>query len=126
MTFRRALALAAVALSLALPLFAARPAGAAAAAGPAGQWRPVGPLGGRVTAPAGDPSHPATVLAVSYFDGIFHSADGGDTWDRSGPDNTFTSQVVFDPRHRGTAYAATESSLYKTTDGGKTWAFAIA
>jgi len=87
-------------------------------------WRPVGPYGGTVFGLAVDPSNPATVLAATYYDGIFHSADRGATWERSGPTAARTFQIAFDPRHSGTAYAGTGNAIYKTTNGGRTWTFA--
>ncbi len=119
MTLRRAVAVfGAAVLSFALPLRAAGPADRVAAAG---VWRPVGPYGGTVTALAVDPSNPASVLAGTQSNGIFHSSNGGATWDRSGPSNTFTLKIVFDPRHRGTAYAGIGNDLVKTADGGQSW-----
>lgn len=64
--------------------------------------------------------------------GVFKSTDAGKTWVRMGLEATHhTGKIIIDPRNENTVYVATmgglysqnpERGLYKTTDGGKTWA----
>ncbi len=71
--------------------------------------------------------------------GVYKSTDGGDTWERSKfvSDYTGCNDLRMDPRDPNVLYAAfhqrqrkvftylgggPESALYKTTDGGATWA----
>src|SRR6056297_2659999 len=70
--------------------------------------------------------------------GLYRTADGGETWDQvlSAGDWTGCTDVVVDPEHPETMYAALhqrhrtvaallntgpESGIYKSTDGGETW-----
>ncbi|HEY2177327.1 MAG TPA: hypothetical protein VGH15_01985, partial [Caulobacteraceae bacterium] len=89
-----------------------------------------------------DPSHPDTYWAgtgeswmrnsVSVGDGIYKTTDGGETWVNMGlPNSEHISAIVVDPANGDVVYAcvpgrlwsdSAERGLYKTTDGGKTWA----
>ncbi|MGH8162850.1 MAG: WD40/YVTN/BNR-like repeat-containing protein, partial [Rhodanobacteraceae bacterium] len=70
--------------------------------------------------------------SVSLGDGIYKSTDGGETWEHSGlPNSERISQIIVSPKSSDTVYAAVpgrlwsdsaDRGLYKTTDGGKTWA----
>jgi photosystem II stability/assembly factor-like uncharacterized protein len=84
-------------------------------------WRPVGPYGGTVTILAVSPSDPQTVLAGTTADGVFRSADGGATWQRSIDYNGTAWPIVFDPRRPGTVYASVGLSVLRSRNGGKTW-----
>jgi photosystem II stability/assembly factor-like uncharacterized protein len=69
--------------------------------------------------------------SVSVGDGIYKSEDGGDSWKKSGLENSeHISKIVIDPSNSNIVYAAVpgalwsdsqDRGLYKTTDGGKTW-----
>src|SRR5437762_2859351 len=69
--------------------------------------------------------------SVSIGDGIYKSADGGETWTHGGLDKSERiSRIMVDPRNSDTVFAAVpgalwsdspDRGLYKTTDGGKTW-----
>ncbi|HEX8139250.1 MAG TPA: hypothetical protein VF544_16935 [Pyrinomonadaceae bacterium] len=67
---------------------------------------------------------------ASDLGGIYFSLDGGITWKRESfvvASNYWCHSIVFDPQTRGTIYATftargPRSGIYKTTDGGKTWA----
>jgi photosystem II stability/assembly factor-like uncharacterized protein len=92
-----------------------------------------------------DPSHPDTYWAgtgeswmrnsVSVGDGIYKTTDGGETWTNMGlPNSEHISAIVVDPRDSEVVYAcvpgrlwsdSAERGLYKTTDGGKTWALVL-
>jgi len=89
-----------------------------------------------------DPSHPDTYWAgtgeswmrnsVSLGDGIYKTTDGGETWSNMGlPNSEHISKIVVDPSNGDVVYAcvpgrlwsdSADRGLYKTTDGGKTWA----
>jgi photosystem II stability/assembly factor-like uncharacterized protein len=92
-----------------------------------------------------DPSDPRTVWvgtgeawtrnSVSIGDGIYKSTDGGDTWTNMGlPASERITKIVVSPRSPSTVYACApgklwsdslDRGLFKTTDGGKTWALVL-
>ena len=89
-----------------------------------------------------DPSNPETVWVgtgenvggrhVAYGDGVYKSIDGGASWKNMGlKDSQHISEIIVDPGDPKTVYVASqgplwspggERGLFKTTDGGKTWA----
>ncbi|MFY9551443.1 MAG: sialidase [Thermoanaerobaculia bacterium] len=70
--------------------------------------------------------------SVSIGDGIYKSADGGENWTNMGLSETERIvKILVDPTATDTVYACApgklwsdgeERGVYKTTDGGKTWA----
>src|SRR5215813_955119 len=70
--------------------------------------------------------------SASFGDGIYKSTDGGKTFTNVGLKETQTiARIVIDPKDANTVYVAAlgrlfgpnkERGVYKTTDGGKTWA----
>ena len=70
--------------------------------------------------------------SVSYGDGVYKSVDAGKTWARMGLEKTFQiGKILIHPKNPeivyvgalGRLYGPSEDrGLYKTTDGGKTWA----
>ena len=68
----------------------------------------------------------------SFGDGIYKSTDAGKTFTRMGLENSQTiARIVIDPKDANIVYVAVlghlfgpnkERGIYKTTDGGKTWA----
>jgi photosystem II stability/assembly factor-like uncharacterized protein len=105
-------------------------------AGPAGAvppgWSTSGPNGGMIRVVKIHPTTPTTVYVASYYGGIFKSTDAGATWATmsTGLPRMLISDLAFDPTDATIMYAvAGESSstrpgngLYKTTNGGQTWA----
>lgn len=89
-----------------------------------------------------DPRNPKTIWvgtgeswtrnSVSIGDGIYKSVDGGETWTNMGlPKSERITRIVVDPTNSDTVYACApgalwsdspDRGLYKTTDGGRTWA----
>jgi photosystem II stability/assembly factor-like uncharacterized protein len=73
--------------------------------------------------------------SVSIGDGVYRSRDGGETWTHVGlPASERVARIVVDPRDSEVAYAcvagklwsdSAERGLYKTRDGGKTWALVL-
>ena len=69
---------------------------------------------------------------VAYGDGIYMSIDGGRSWTNMGlKESEHIGRIVIDPRNSDVVYVAAQGplwkkggdrGLFKTTDGGKTWA----
>ena len=69
---------------------------------------------------------------IAYGDGVYKSVDGGKSWTHAGLAETKQiGAIVVDPHDAGVAYVAAlgrpygpnpERGVFKTTDGGKTWA----
>ncbi len=92
-----------------------------------------------------DPSNPKIVWvgtgeswtrnSVSVGDGIYRSADGGETWSNMGlAASERISEIVVHPKNGNVVYAcvpgklwsdSAERGLYKTADGGKTWSLIL-
>jgi photosystem II stability/assembly factor-like uncharacterized protein len=70
--------------------------------------------------------------SVSVGDGVYKSTDGGENWTNVGLKNSERiAKILVDPSNTNNVYACAagklwsdsdERGLYKTTDGGKTWA----
>jgi photosystem II stability/assembly factor-like uncharacterized protein len=70
--------------------------------------------------------------SVAYGDGVYKSEDGGRSWTNVGlKSSEHIGRVLIDPKNGDTVYVAAQGplwapggdrGLYKTTDGGKTWA----
>lgn len=89
-----------------------------------------------------DPKNPKTIWvgtgeswtrnSVSIGDGVYKSTDGGDNWTNMGlKESERIAKILVDPTATDTVYVCVpgrlwsdsdERGLYKTTDGGKTWA----
>jgi photosystem II stability/assembly factor-like uncharacterized protein len=77
----------------------------------------------------GEPNNRQT---ASFGDGIYKTTDGGKTFTNMGLRETQTiARIVIDPSHPDVVYVASpghlfgpnpDRGIYKTTDGGKTWA----
>jgi len=73
--------------------------------------------------------------SVSIGNGVYRSTDGGESWTHVGlPESERVSKIIVDPRASDTVYAcvpgrlwsdSSERGLYKTVDGGKTWALVL-
>ncbi len=70
--------------------------------------------------------------SVSFGDGVYRSRDGGRSWENLGlGESEHIGQIAIDPRDSDVVFVAAQGplwrpggdrGLYKTTDGGKTWA----
>jgi photosystem II stability/assembly factor-like uncharacterized protein len=89
-----------------------------------------------------DPANPKTVWvgtgeswvrnSVSVGDGLYKTTDGGDTWQRVGLEQSERiARIAIDPTNGSTVLVCAlghtfddhpERGVYRTTDGGKTWA----
>ena len=107
-------------------------------------WKPifehVGPMSiGAIAVSQQDPSivwvgtgEPNNRNTSSWGNGVYKSTDAGDTWTPVGlADTQHIGQIEIDPRNPNVVYVAAlghlwgpneERGLYKTSDGGKTWA----
>ena len=92
-----------------------------------------------------DPSNPKTVWvgtgeswtrnSVSVGDGIYRSTDEGETWTNMGlPFSERITRIIVHPKNSSIVYAcvpgklwsdSTDRGLYRTADGGKTWALVL-
>lgn len=86
-------------------------------------WEPM--IGdGAVIGVGADPMD-AKHLLVSTQRGVKVTRDGGDTWSDAGgglPDDTQIGYLAISPENANIAYAADSSTVYRTNDGGQTWA----
>jgi photosystem II stability/assembly factor-like uncharacterized protein len=74
----------------------------------------------------------ASQRSAHFGDGVYKSVDAGETWKRMGlVASEHIGKILIDPRDSNTVYVASqgplwsaggERGLYKTTDGGTTWA----
>ena len=92
-----------------------------------------------------DPSNPDVVWVgtgenvsgrhVGYGDGVYKSLNGGKTWTNMGlKSSEHIARILVDPRNSNVVYVAAEGplwspggerGLYKSADGGKTWALSL-
>ena len=67
----------------------------------------------------------AKVLVAGTLDGVYRSADGGDTWQLVSPTGDLhiknVESVAIDPMDADVFYAGTRHLPWKTMDGGKNW-----
>ena len=103
---------------------------------PANTWRSIGPWGGDARSFAWVPGSPEHIYLGDSANWVFESKDGGKNWTRKGhigPDNDpgdlMVDRLLVDAGDRHTIYAGvhrsynyTEGGLYKSIDGGTTWA----
>lgn len=93
-----------------------------------------------------DPTNPKVVWvgtgeswtrnSVSIGDGVYKTTDGGDNWTNMGlKESERITKILIDPNDANTVYVcvpgklwsdSNERGVYKTTDGGKTWAKVLA
>lgn len=84
-------------------------------------WRRIAE--GPVSAIAADPKDPKHLLAF-VGQGVQISRDGGASWDKASaglPAGDFVGALTVSSHDGEVAYAAGATSIFKTTDGGKSW-----
>lgn len=104
-------------LPLIVPLLFALPAISRAA-----QWRPIGPEGASIQALAVSSGEPGNVYAATAQGTIVASSAGAASWSSHGKLLGFHGELVADPARAGTLYATTFNGVFKSADGGATWA----
>lgn len=91
------------------------------------EWVAIGPDGGTVMALALDRQNPATLYALPYEypdnPRVFKTADGGTSWTSVGrlPDYN-VNHLVVDPHQSSYLYGMTSAAVWRSTDGGASWA----
>ena len=100
-------------------------------------WKQLGPynIGGRVTDVVADRFTPNTAFAAVSGGGIWKTSDGGNTWASIWPDQNVQTMGAVAQASDGTLWAGTGEAnppgggltyfgngVYKSIDGGKTWA----
>jgi len=62
------------------------------------------------------------VMYVAMRDGLFKSADAGETWKPLGKELKNLAAVAVNPRRPGEVYVSTtDGVIFKSIDGGTTW-----
>ena len=68
-----------------------------------------------------NPENPKVMFAAMR-DGLFRSADAGESWKAAGKELKNMAAVAINPKRPEEVYAASEGgTLYVSTDGGATW-----
>ena len=68
-----------------------------------------------------NPENPKVMFAAMR-DGLFRSADAGESWKPVGKELRSMAAVAINPKRTDEVYAASEDGkLYVSTDGGTTW-----
>jgi len=71
---------------------------------------------------AANPENPSVMYAATR-DGVFQSTDAGERWKSVGKGLRNMAAVAINPKRPGEVFAATaDGTLYRSTDGGATWA----
>jgi photosystem II stability/assembly factor-like uncharacterized protein len=85
-------------------------------------WAPTGLPGGLIVLPTSSPSvvYAASSFAFAYR-AFYSSIDGGEHWLEREPPPAGVFSLASDATHLLTVYAATDSGIFRTTNGGDTW-----
>ena len=95
-------------------------------AGEEGSWDEVAELGSRVrTIEVAPATADGRVVYASTLEGVRRSADGGSTWEATGPDTVAVLAMSPSFPDDGTVFAGTEEGLFVTRDDGDSWTEAV-
>jgi photosystem II stability/assembly factor-like uncharacterized protein len=62
------------------------------------------------------------VMYVAMRDGLFKSADGGQSWKPAGQGPKNLAAVAVNPKRPSEVYVSTiDGAIFRSTDGGTTW-----
>jgi photosystem II stability/assembly factor-like uncharacterized protein len=86
----------------------------------AASWTTGGPYGGYINRLAMAQTDPDVIYAGTDS-GVFKTADGGETWTKTGFSDTPVWVVRVAPDSSDTVYAGSDDGIYKSEDGGSTW-----
>ncbi len=89
-----------------------------------GQWQSMGPPGGNFRALAMAPNSDNTIYLASYGSpcNIWKTLDGGNSWSRIGSVSDYVYSLAVDPTNANIIYAGGTSYMFRSTNGGSTWA----
>lgn len=99
------------------------PVGTPAAAPAAPAWQAIGPSGGPIEALVANPKNPRELFAAvaSNPAQVFRSSNAGSTWTRMGLTPSYINGFAVDPANTKNLYAFNLSSIFKSTDQGRTF-----
>jgi len=78
-------------------------------------------IGGPVDFHQMDVSKADPRVIYGIYDSVQRSADGGQTWERIGPEPNGIISLAASSVDTNTIYAGTQSGLQRSTDGGRSW-----
>jgi photosystem II stability/assembly factor-like uncharacterized protein len=69
-----------------------------------------------------DPTHPGTLDAGTFGEGVFKTTDGGNSWQASGLVGNVRS-IAIPPLSSSTVYSVTDTGVHTSNDAGASWAY---
>jgi len=85
-------------------------------------WTSHGPEGGQIRALAIDPVTPATLYAAARDNGVFKTANGGESWSQTGLTHIDVQAMAIHSATPSTLYAGTYGGgVFKSINGGASW-----
>ncbi len=87
-------------------------------------WQSLNPgAGGQIQDLVLDPNDSGYAFVLSDVDGLYHTVDGGKSWNYSsrGLAGTNTLNLAYDPTNNNRIYLGTTVGLHVSNDGGRSW-----